>query len=110
LVAAPRRFRMRPPPAGPTPVPYTTLFRAPTGRLRRAETARPAPGTTSKPSGKSRILALTALTGAETMEFGPGNGGHLPMVGDGRAGGYGPGFRPLAKTACPTLRREDTAM
>src|SRR5262249_56348952 len=53
-------------------------FKHPPGASGAPKTARPAPGTTPKPSGKSRILALTALTGAETMEFGPENGGHLP--------------------------------
>src|SRR5262249_55669262 len=75
-----RRFRRRAKTAVPTSGREVKANKAPTGRLRRAETARPAPGMTSKPSGKSRILALT---GGETMEFAPENGGYLPTVGDG---------------------------
>src|SRR5262249_47381909 len=105
-----RRFRRRAKTAVPTSGREVTAISAPTGRLRRAGTARPAPGTTSKPSGKSRILALTALTGAETVEFGPENGGHLPTVGDGGVWGSGRRFRRRAKTAVPTSGREVTAI
>src|SRR5262249_56225357 len=55
-----------------------------------------------------KFLALTALTGAETMEFGPENGGHLPTVGDGGVWGSGRRFRRLPKTAVPPSRREVT--
>src|SRR5262249_58127360 len=50
-----------------------------------------------------------ALTGAETMEFGPENGGHLPTVGDGGVWGSGRRFRRRAKTAVPMSGRAVTA-
>src|SRR5262249_11888070 len=105
-----RRFCRRAKTAVPTSEREVTTIYAPTGLLRRAETSRPAPGTTSKPSEKSRILALTPLTGAETMEFGTQNVGHVLTVCDGGVWGSGRRFRRRANTAVPTSGREVTAI